>query len=159
VRTSILIIIASINHAGAETVITVAGYAGSTQIQSLLEAFDGLDLTTELPGLNSSLLRSASLEGEFPRLGNGKYILMVISPVLETTGHGSNIAHVTVDLSNPFTSGLTVTAIRATVKSYGITLGTIDTKVEFDAAGKSTTTSPSQVSASAKHPCCQRMQC
>ncbi|KAH7108191.1 hypothetical protein BKA62DRAFT_764259 [Auriculariales sp. MPI-PUGE-AT-0066] len=112
--------------AGKSTVVTIAGYSGSTQIQSLLEAFEGLNLETQLPGLDASLLSSASLE------------------VLDTTGHGNNIAHVTVDLNNPFTADLEVTAIRATVKSHGITVGTIDTKTQFQAKGKKTTTSPTQ---------------
>lgn len=69
---------------------------------------------------------------------------MISRVVLTTTGHGDNIAHVTVDLNNPFTGGLQIQHIRATVKAHGITLGTIDSGASFAAKGKTVTTSPSQ---------------
>jgi hypothetical protein len=50
---------------------------------------------------------------------------------------------VTVDLVNPFTAGLDITQITSSVKSHGITLGTIATATSFTSAGKSSTTSPS----------------
>lgn len=112
--------------AGKTTEVQVAGYSGSTEVDSLLEAFKGLQLSTNLPGLESKLLESAALT------------------VLPTTGHGNNIAHVTVALNNPFTAGLQIQRIRATVKSHGIDLGTIDSSAAFAAKGKSTTTSPAQ---------------
>lgn len=48
----------------------------------------------------------------------------------------------TVDLKNPFTSGLTITNINSTVMSHGLNLGTIQAATNFPASGLSTTTSP-----------------
>lgn len=50
--------------AGKDTEVQVRGYSGSTQVPSLLEAFQGLELGTTLPGLNTSLLKAAALKGE-----------------------------------------------------------------------------------------------
>jgi hypothetical protein len=61
---------------------------------------------------------------------------------LGTTGRQDNISHVTVDLNNPFTEGLTITNINSTVMSHGLTLGTIQIVMNFPATGHSTTTSP-----------------
>ncbi|THG95766.1 hypothetical protein EW026_g5950 [Hermanssonia centrifuga] len=52
------------------------------------------------------------------------------------------MAHVTVDLANPFTAGLKITGIKSSIKSMGLDLGTIDTSTKFSSNGKSTTTSP-----------------
>ncbi|KAF8509146.1 hypothetical protein JB92DRAFT_3120149 [Gautieria morchelliformis] len=52
------------------------------------------------------------------------------------------MAHVNVNLTNPFRAGLTITSINSTVTSHGLSLGTIQTSTNFPASGKSTTTSP-----------------
>lgn len=61
---------------------------------------------------------------------------------MNSTGHSSNISHVTVDLVNPFTAGLKITEVQSSVKSHGINLGGINQTVTFDATGHETTTSP-----------------
>ncbi|KIJ47323.1 hypothetical protein M422DRAFT_164299, partial [Sphaerobolus stellatus SS14] len=109
---------------GKDVAITIAGFDGSTQVASLLDAFKTLNIDATLPALNSSLLETASLQ------------------ILSTTDVINNIAHVTVSLANPFTGGLTITGINSTVTSHGLTLGTINTETNFAAAGKKTTESP-----------------
>ena len=49
--------------AGKDTVVQVRGYSGSTQVPSLLEAFEGLEISTTLPGLKEALLKAAALKG------------------------------------------------------------------------------------------------
>ena len=104
--------------------VTIGGYNASTNVTSLSQAFNTLSLGTTLPGLTSNLLASTSLE------------------VLTTTGIVNNTAHVTVDLANPFTAGLTITQIQSNVSSHGINLGSINQGTTFDASGKTTSTSP-----------------
>jgi hypothetical protein len=67
---------------------------------------------------------------------------MAIFTVLPTTGVTNNISQVTVNLVNPFTSALVVTQVTSTVVSHGIPLGKIATAINFSAAGKTNTTSP-----------------
>lgn len=64
------------------------------------------------------------------------------APVLSTTGRQDNMTHVTVNVANPFTAPLDITNIKSTVKSFGLTLGTIDTSTNFSSTPKSTTQSP-----------------
>ncbi|THH12496.1 hypothetical protein EW146_g7640 [Bondarzewia mesenterica] len=104
--------------------IQITGYGGSTNVTSLLQAFETLKLEATLPALGTKLLDSASLE------------------VLVTTGHENNISYVTVNLANPFTAGLDITHINSTVSMHGIRLGTIQTNTNFTSASKSTTGSP-----------------
>lgn len=63
-------------------------------------------------------------------------------PVLTTTGHENNTAHVTVNLNNPFSAGLTITKISSSVASHGLSLGTINQSLTFVADSKKTTSSP-----------------
>lgn len=49
---------------GTDVDVTIAGYGGSTQVASLLQAFETLNISVVLPGLNSSLLESGALIGE-----------------------------------------------------------------------------------------------
>ncbi|KAF5389363.1 hypothetical protein D9757_004389 [Collybiopsis confluens] len=105
--------------------LSIGGYSGSTQIASLLQAFEALNIGATLPGLTSDLLNTASLE------------------VLSTTGVTNNMSEVKVELSNPFTAALDITSIQSSVTVFGITLGTIQTSTNFSTAGKSNTTSPS----------------
>lgn len=62
--------------------------------------------------------------------------------MLSTTGTDNNISHVTVSLANPFSAVLHITKISSTVNSFGIPLGTIDSKTNFLSAPKTTTVSP-----------------
>lgn len=49
---------------GQDVEIAIVGYDNSTQVQSLLPAFESLNITTTLPGLKSSLLLSGALMSE-----------------------------------------------------------------------------------------------
>ncbi|KAF7983257.1 hypothetical protein HWV62_22882 [Athelia sp. TMB] len=109
---------------GTDVDLAIVGYSQSTDIASLLQAFESLNISVVLPGLNASLLESAALI------------------VLPTTGVTNNISQVTVNLVNPFTAGLDITKITSSVTSHGIALGTIATSTNFTSVGKSTTTSP-----------------
>ncbi|TDL25981.1 hypothetical protein BD410DRAFT_895443 [Rickenella mellea] len=104
--------------------VSISGYQNSTSIPSLLEAFQSLALNATIPGLKTNLLENAALT------------------VLPTTGHANDMAHVSVNLANPFTAGLVITKISSSVASHGIKLGTIETTTNFAAAGKKTSASP-----------------
>ncbi|KZV76329.1 hypothetical protein PENSPDRAFT_747787 [Peniophora sp. CONT] len=109
---------------GTDVTIHIAGYDQSTQVESLLEAFESLSLNVTLPALTTKLLDSASLQ------------------VLNSTGHSDNITHVTVALANPFTAGLQISQVTSNVSYEGLTLGHINTGTNFSASGKASTTSP-----------------
>ncbi|KAG6854052.1 hypothetical protein C0991_011030 [Blastosporella zonata] len=104
--------------------LNISGFNGSTNIASLVEAFETLNLSVVLPGLKTSLIATADLT------------------ILPTTGRTNNISHVTVSLVNPFSAPLQITKISSTVKSFGLPLGTIDSNVDFKSAPNSTTQSP-----------------
>ncbi|KAF9451269.1 hypothetical protein P691DRAFT_757432 [Macrolepiota fuliginosa MF-IS2] len=104
--------------------LTISGFNGSTNVPSLAEAFETLEIGVTLPGLKTNLLESAGLK------------------VLPTTGRENNISHVTVSLNNPFTAPLRITRISSTVTSHGIPLGVIETNTDFNSAPHSTTQSP-----------------
>lgn len=61
--------------------------------------------------------------------------------MLQTTGK-NNISHVQVTVNNPFTADLHITYIKASVSSFGIPLGTIDTATDLLAPRNSSATSP-----------------
>ncbi|KAG1785555.1 uncharacterized protein HD556DRAFT_110398 [Suillus plorans] len=109
---------------GQDVELNIVGYSGSTQVASLLEAFESMNITATLPGLNSSLLSTGSLE------------------ILSTTFVTNNISQVTVALVNPFTAGFDITSISSNVTSHGLYLGSINTATSFNSAGKSTSKSP-----------------
>ncbi|KAI8977823.1 hypothetical protein BD414DRAFT_466746 [Trametes punicea] len=109
---------------GNDVQVAIAGYGNSTLVTSLLQAFEGLNISAVLPALKSKLLESASLE------------------VLPTTGHEDNIAHATVTLANPFTAGLVITNVASNVSYQGINLGTIQAATKFTSPGKATSSSP-----------------
>jgi hypothetical protein len=102
----------------------ISGYSGSTQIAPLVQAFSTINISTILPGLKSRLLDSASLV------------------VLNSTGHGNNITHVSVSLANPFTAGLSISSVSSNVSYEGIHLGSISSSDTWNAQGKATTNSP-----------------
>ncbi|KAG1742190.1 hypothetical protein EDB19DRAFT_1702736 [Suillus lakei] len=109
---------------GQDVELNIVGYSGSTQVASLLEAFESMNITVTLPGLNSSLLSTGSLE------------------ILPTTFVTNNVSQVTVALVNPFTAGFDITSISSNITSHGLHLGSINTATNFNSAGKSTTKSP-----------------
>lgn len=110
---------------GRDTALTISGYENSTELESLLLAFESLSINTTLPGLKSKLLETTALE------------------VLSTTGYNNdNTTHVTVSLVNPFSSALTITYVNSNVSAFGIPLGAINTQTTFDSKGNSTTVSP-----------------
>ncbi|EPQ29604.1 uncharacterized protein PFL1_02823 [Pseudozyma flocculosa PF-1] len=109
---------------GQDTLLDINGFQGSSQVESLVPALSALRLNATLPGLTSSLVKSANLT------------------VLDTTGITDDVANSVVFLANPFTSPLTITRIRSNVTSHGIFVASIDTPLNFAAAGKATTQSP-----------------
>jgi hypothetical protein len=50
---------------GKDVNLNIAGYSQSTNVASLLQAFETLNISVVLPGLNTSLLSSAALEGNY----------------------------------------------------------------------------------------------
>ena len=52
-------------HPFVDVELIITGFSGSTQVDSLLLAFQSLNITTTLPGLKSSLLSSGSLQSGF----------------------------------------------------------------------------------------------
>ncbi|KAK7064212.1 hypothetical protein R3P38DRAFT_3165227 [Favolaschia claudopus] len=104
--------------------LSIAGFDGTTKIDSLAPALKTLDIDVTLPALKSDLLNTAALE------------------VLPTTGRSSNVSHVTVAIANPFTAPLEITSISSTVSAFGVLLGTINSTSKFTNPGKTTTTSP-----------------
>ncbi len=110
--------------AGLDTELGINGFDGSTAVSSLLPALSQIRLKATLPGLKTSLVRSANLT------------------VLDSTGITNNIASSTVFLNNPFTAPLTITRIRSNVTSHGIFVASIDTPLNFNAQGRAVTQSP-----------------
>ncbi|KAF9245017.1 hypothetical protein BU15DRAFT_85819 [Melanogaster broomeanus] len=114
---------------GTDVELAIAGFSGSTQVESLLSAFESLNITTTLPGLNTSLLSSGSLESKFSALS------LTYS---RTTFHENNISQVTVNLVNPFTASLDITKISSSVTSHGLLesqqppLPSLDLNMNFD---------------------------
>ncbi|KAN0059778.1 hypothetical protein ACQY0O_008352 [Thecaphora frezii] len=109
---------------GQDTLLDINGFDESSKIASLVPALSPLRLNATLPGLKTSLVKTANLT------------------VLDTTGITDDVANAVVFLQNPFTSPLTITRIRSNVTSHGIFVASIDAPLNFVAAGKSTTQSP-----------------
>ncbi|RDX40651.1 hypothetical protein OH76DRAFT_1365915 [Lentinus brumalis] len=109
---------------GTDVEVVIAGYSKSTEVSSLLSAFESLNITATLPALKSQLLNSASLK------------------VLPTTGHTNDTAHAVVSLANPFTADLVITKVQSNVTFHELTLGTIDMPVTFASKGNASTDSP-----------------
>ncbi|WFC96531.1 hypothetical protein MBRA1_003192 [Malassezia brasiliensis] len=110
---------------GLDTPVNISGFEGSTPIDSLVPAFSAIRLNSTLDGLKTSLVQQASLQ------------------VLNTTGIKDDVAHSIVNLNNPFTAALQITHIVTNVSMHGIFVAQIDTDLDFSAAGKSVTPSPS----------------
>ncbi|TKY86943.1 hypothetical protein EX895_004231 [Sporisorium graminicola] len=109
---------------GLDTDVRIRGFDGSTDIASLVPALSQIDVPSTLPGLKSSLIKSANLT------------------VLQSTGIEDNIADGTVFLDNPFSSPLTLKRIRSNVTSHGIFVASIDAEIDFLAQGHAVTSSP-----------------
>lgn len=123
--------------------LSIAGYDGSTEVASLLEAFKTLDIPVTLPALSSRLLDSAALTGcylHFPFYATYRSFWPIV--VLPTTGRESNVSHVTVNLNNPWTAPLRITKISSTVKYQSLTVGTISSEEAFTSEPLSITASP-----------------
>lgn len=98
----------------------ISGYDGSTNVASLLQAIESLGINATLPGLNTSLLQSASLEGtNCSSYVPVKRIVLIMHLVLDTTGHEDNNTHVTVTINNPFTAALQITQVESNVSAFG----------------------------------------
>lgn len=97
---------------------------GSTQIESLTQAFMTLHLNATLEGLSTKLLNYANVT------------------VLPTTGVANDLASSLVSIQNPFSAPLRITNIQANVTSNGFFVGTIITDTDFTSAAKVGTTSP-----------------
>lgn len=110
--------------ASQDTALTIKGYDGSSTIESLLPAFKTMNIDVSLPGLDSKLLNSAKLI------------------VLPTTGRVNNIAHTTVNLNDPFTSGFSIMSVKSNVQAHGISLGSIQQDTNFAVSGHSSADSP-----------------
>ncbi|UZJ55969.1 hypothetical protein CBS101457_005289 [Exobasidium rhododendri] len=109
---------------GLDTQLNITGFAGSSPIVSLAASLVDIKLNSTLPGLTTTLVKSANLT------------------VLPTTGITDDVANSIVYLANPFTSDLVITSITANASSHGVFLATIDTALNFPALGKATTASP-----------------
>ncbi|KAJ7209536.1 hypothetical protein GGX14DRAFT_451849 [Mycena pura] len=109
---------------GKDVELAIAGTTNSTPIASLASAMESLNISANLPALQTKLLDTAALE------------------ILPTTGRSNNISHVSVALSNPFTTALKITSLSSTVSAFGVILGEINSEIEFINPGKATTKSP-----------------
>jgi hypothetical protein len=109
---------------GLDTNLEIRGFDRSSPVASLNPTLGGIVLNATLPGLKTSLVRSANLT------------------VLASTGITDDIANSHVDLANPFSSSLAISRIAANASAHGIFLANINTPLEFTAAGKAVTTSP-----------------
>jgi hypothetical protein len=109
---------------GLDTNLNITGFNGSSEIVSLVPSLEGIALNATLPGLPQNIVQSANLT------------------VLDTTGITDDIADSHVAAFNPFTAGLTIARISANASSRGIYIANINTALNFPAAGKAITTSP-----------------
>ena len=48
-----------------DVALNIAGYSGSTEVASLLQAFESLNIAVTLPGLKTNLLGSAAVESKY----------------------------------------------------------------------------------------------
>ncbi|ORX55671.1 hypothetical protein DM01DRAFT_1335066 [Hesseltinella vesiculosa] len=111
---------------GKNSTTSIAGFSGSTQIASLVEAFQAINIQTTLPGLNTTLVQSANL------------VVLADSPQ-------TSIVNVAVNLNNPFTAGLAISKIVSSATYKGMPVGNINVDLSgnpFVANGHSVT--PSQ---------------
>ncbi|KAL8287086.1 hypothetical protein RQP46_004092 [Phenoliferia psychrophenolica] len=110
---------------GTNSALTISGFNGSSQTESLTQAFMALHLNATLKGLGTKLLNYANLT------------------VLPTTGVTNSVASSIVSLENPFTSDLSITNIQSNIThSSGLFVGSIVTPTDFLAKGHTANISP-----------------
>ncbi|KAL8280236.1 hypothetical protein RQP46_007350 [Phenoliferia psychrophenolica] len=110
---------------GTDTVLTISGFNGSSEVESLNQAFMGISLSAKLGGLAEGLVNGANLT------------------VLDSTGITSDVANATVTLTNPFSADLLITSVQANVThSSGIYVGNIVTALNWAAKGRAVDVSP-----------------
>lgn len=92
---------------GKNNDVNIAGYDGSTAIQSLAKALGAISITTSLPGLKDPLVQGSKLtvNEDSPKTG---------------------IVAVQVSIANPFTAGLSITSVKSSVSYKGMPVGNID---------------------------------
>ncbi|KAL1915656.1 uncharacterized protein VTP21DRAFT_6415 [Calcarisporiella thermophila] len=113
---------------GQPNTVSIFGYKDkpSTEVKSLNKGLSQIDLTTEMPGLQSKLVQSA---------------LVQILPDTPQTSIAGGI----VNMSNPFTADLRITHIKASVTNLEVPVATLDYDLGANPLvlkGKSVTTSP-----------------
>ncbi|KAF9164377.1 hypothetical protein DFQ26_001513 [Actinomortierella ambigua] len=91
---------------GAGASVSIAGSPATTQVESLSLAFGALDIGSQMPGLGSKLLESASLT------------------ILDTTLQ-DGLAQSIVTTNNPFVPGMTIMAIDAKITYGDVSVGTV----------------------------------
>ncbi|KAL0078642.1 hypothetical protein J3Q64DRAFT_1824759 [Phycomyces blakesleeanus] len=92
---------------GKDNNVHIGGFDKSTDIASLADALGSISIDAVLPGLNASLIQTASL---------------LVQPDSPTT----NIVNVQVGIANPFTTGLSITKVVSSVSFQGMPIGNID---------------------------------
>ncbi|KAI8071002.1 hypothetical protein BC940DRAFT_345216 [Gongronella butleri] len=111
---------------GKNTSASISGFPGSTNIPSLQQAFEAVTISTTLPGMNQSLINGGTLTvpSDAPQTGT---------------------VQVAVNISNPFTAGLTLLSVQAAATYKGMPVGNINQDLHanpFVVNGHSTALSP-----------------
>ncbi|KAK0557527.1 hypothetical protein OC844_005558 [Tilletia horrida] len=111
--------------ANLTSTVSVEGSTGSTPIDSLKQAIDGIALDADVPPLNKLLIVSTALT--------------IPADISKTS-----IASVSFVLANPFTASINLYKVNATAVYQGIVLGTIDATLKnpISAPGHQEVTSP-----------------
>ncbi|KAI9022193.1 hypothetical protein CLU79DRAFT_702427 [Phycomyces nitens] len=92
---------------GKNNDVHIGGFDKSTDVASLASALGSISIDAVLPGLNASLIQTASL---------------LVQPDSPTT----NIVNVQVGIANPFTTGLSISKVVSSVSFQGMPIGNID---------------------------------
>ncbi|ORX55704.1 hypothetical protein DM01DRAFT_1321012, partial [Hesseltinella vesiculosa] len=111
---------------GQNSTTSIAGFQGSTAIQSLINALGSINIATTLPGLKAPLIQFAALT------------------VLPNTPQTS-IVNVAVTIANPFTAGLAITKVISAATYKGMPVGNINQDISsnpYVIGGHATTASP-----------------
>lgn len=107
---------------GSDNAVSISGYSNSTPIASLAEALGDVSLSATLPGLKAALIQGGAL---------------TVLPDTIATG----IVGVKVAIANPFSTGLSITTVKAATTFAGMPVGNIDQDISsnpFVIPGKST---------------------
>lgn len=92
---------------GQNNAVQIAGYNQSTAITSLQKGLGAMYIQSTLPGLQSKIVQSSALE--------------VLPDTLQT-----GIVNVKVNISDPFTAGMSITGVKSAVTYEGMPVGNID---------------------------------